>query len=181
MRVSAQLITKVVSEAVSKNHLAGTVSGAGKDAVRGTRPSRANQLGEANRSMYSAPPKITGADHKAAMRSLAHAERDMNVRAGSKSNKSDKFYTTRKDQAAAAEWTNGDGARSNAIGNKLARMMRDAVMSVIEDDTPSHFLTALELGTIQKMTLQELTDVIDDSPSAFRIAGDIAKWAKRNS
>lgn len=41
MRVSAQLITKVVSEAVSKNHLAGTVSGAGKDAIRGTRPSRA--------------------------------------------------------------------------------------------------------------------------------------------
>lgn len=78
-------------------------------------------------------------------------------------------------------WTRGDGARSSSAGNKLARLMRTAVLAELGSLEPlgSGILTMQELTTIKKMTQQELEDVIDDSKIVTQVVRDIAKWARR--
>jgi hypothetical protein len=78
----------------------------------------------------------------------------------------------------STSWNQSDDARMRSIGKKIARIMHSAVMNMIEDDVPEHWLTSQELTTVKKMTHQEIVDAITDANVSFRSPMDVATWVQ---
>ena len=132
-------------------------------------------------AVYSTPRKITGADHKAAMQSLARAQRtDSRKLLGTVSGAGRDAVRGSRPQRSAT-WEKGDDARMRSIGNKVGKLILDAVTQfTVRGWEPRDVLTDLELTTIKKMTQQELADAISGSRLLERTVANVVKWAKRS-
>lgn len=81
----------------------------------------------------------------------------------------------------SATWEKGDDARMRSIGNKVSKLILDAVTQfTVRGWEPRDVLTDLELATIKKMTQQELAGAISNSRLLERMVANVAKWARRS-
>lgn len=135
-------------------------------------------------AVYSTPRKITGADHKAAMQSLARAQRGglpSAERSAGRWARAAANGDLDRETSRSMAWTKSDDARMRSIGNKVGKLILDAVTQFTGRGwEPRDVLTDLELATIKKMTQQELADAISGSRLLERTVANVVKWARRS-
>lgn len=133
-------------------------------------------------AVQSTPPKITGAEHKAAMRSLARAERDMNARAtaeplgsvagagrnaarGTKPAKTASELMAAGHTIGANEWNSSDDRRLKSLIAKVSRNVSEAISEMLSDSWDNmSLLSKAELRTAGKMTTPEFVEALQASP-----------------